>query len=141
MLYALREDVVTEAGGYPGVKLKTLARLYRPGDRGCGICFEYAVHDALSRNEPSVLERIEDAMTQCDVLGTEAASILFGLEKAGALNLIDTAKEKLTDNSWLLSGVRGQPAKLKRHIDSIAAAFRKRAARSVAVEHLRPLEG
>jgi hypothetical protein len=53
------------------------------------------------------------------------------LEKTGALNLIDTVKERLTDYSRLLAGVRGQPAKLKRHIDSIAATFRKREAREM----------
>ncbi|MGH8704837.1 MAG: hypothetical protein ACREUO_05370, partial [Burkholderiales bacterium] len=107
-----------------------LPRLYRPGDRDCGICFEYAVHDALNRGEPAVLERIHDAVTDyCNVLGQDPGSILFGLEKTGALNLIDTAKERLTDDSRLLAGNRGQPAKLKRHIDSIAAAFRKKEAR------------
>lgn len=130
VLFALKGDVVAEVGGYDRVKLKILPRLYRPGDRDCGICFEYAVHEALNRAEPSVLERIHDALTvHCQVPGSAPASILFGLEKAGALSLIDTAKEKLTDESRLLAGIRGQPAKLKRHIDSIAAAFRKKEAR------------
>lgn len=130
VLYALKTDVVAEIGGYENIKLKMLPRLYRPGDRDCGICFEYAVHDALNRNEPSVLERLDNAMTAyCNVPGHQPASILFGLEKTGALNLINTAKERLTDESRLLAGYRGQPAKLKRHIDSIAAAFRKRGAR------------
>jgi hypothetical protein len=68
-------------------------------------------------------------MLACNVPGSQVASILFGVEKSGALSLIDTAKEKLTDESRLLAGTRGQPAKLKRHIDSLAAAFRKREAR------------
>ena len=131
VLYALKVDVVAEVGGYENVKVKMLPRLYRPGDRDCGICFEYAVHDALNRGESSVLERLHDAMTvHCGVPGSVPASILFGLEKGGSLSLIDTAKEKLTDESRLLAGVRGQPAKLKRHIDSIAAAFRKQEARA-----------
>jgi hypothetical protein len=129
VLYALKADVVEEAGGYENVKLKMLPRLYRPGDGDCGICFEYAVHDALNRGEASVVERLHDAMAACNVPGHDAASILFGVEKGGALNLVDTAKEKLSDESRLLAGTRGQPAKLKRHIDSIAAAFRKREAR------------
>jgi hypothetical protein len=127
LLYALKSDVVAEVGGYENVKLMMLPRLYRPGDRDCGICFEYAVHNALNRHEPSVLERIQDAMTTyCHVPGSSSASILFGVEKTGALNLINTAKDCLTDDSSLLAGNRGRPAKLKRHIDSIAAAFRKR---------------
>jgi hypothetical protein len=127
LLYALKLDVVEEVGGYENVKLKMLPRLYRPGDRDCGICFEYAVHDALNRKEPSVLERVSDAVTKhCGVPGHGPSSILFGLEKTGALNLIDTVKDRLTDDSRLLAGMRGQPAKLKRYIDSIGVAFRKR---------------
>ena len=59
--------------------------------------------------------------------GHDSASILFGAEKTGSLRLIDTAKELLTDESRLLAGNRGQPAKLKRHIDAAAAVFRKKA--------------
>jgi hypothetical protein len=127
VLYALKGQAVADVGGYDRIRLRMLPRLYRAGDRDCGICFEYAVHDALNRNDAIVVERVHDAMTNfCNVPGNQVASILFGVEKAGALNLIDTAKERLTEESRLLAGSRGQPAKLKRHIDSIAAAFRKR---------------
>jgi len=133
-LYALKGDVVREIGGYDQVKLKMLPRLYRPGDGDCGLCFEYAVHDALNRGEPAVMERIHDAAHQyCNVPGQEPSSLLFGVEKAGALNLIDTVKDRLTEESRLLAGNRGQPAKLRRHIDSIAAAFRRRADRETAL--------
>lgn len=132
LLYALKADVVKECGGYENIKLKMLPRLYRPGDRDCGICFEYAVHDALNRREASVTERIHEALNiHCKIPGNAPASLLFGLEKSGALNLIDTVKERLTEESRLLAGSRGQPAKLKRHIDSIAAAFRRREAGTV----------
>lgn len=131
LLYALKSEVVAEVGNYNDVKLMMLPRLYRRGDRDCGICFEYAVHEALNRGEASVVERIYDAMNECSVPGDEPASILFGAEKTGALNLINTAKERLTEESRLLAGTRGQPAKLKRHIDSLAAAFRKQKARAV----------
>ncbi len=130
LLYALKQDVVAEVGEYRDVKLKLLPRLYRRGDRDCGICFEYAVHEALNRGEASVVERVYDAMDKCSVPGNDPSSILFGAEKTGALNLIDTAKERLTEESRLMAGTRGQPAKLKRHIDSLAAAFRKQAARA-----------
>lgn len=129
LLFGLKADVVAEIGGYDDVKLKMLPRLYRPGDGDIGICFEYAVHDAIRRRDAHVIERIEDALrSHCHVPGTEPSSILFGAEKAGALRLIDTAKEVLTDESRLLAGTRGQPVKLKRHIDSVAAAFRKKSA-------------
>lgn len=127
LLFALKGDVVAEVGGYDRVKLFMLPRLYLPGDRDCGICFEYAVHDALNRGEASVLNRVSDAMKLCAVPGNNSSSILFGLEKTGALNLIDTVKGRLTAESRLLAGMRGQPAKLRNYIDSIGAAFRKRA--------------
>jgi hypothetical protein len=66
--------------------------------------------------------------THCNVPGHEAASILFGAEKSGALRLIDTAKELLTDDSRILVGKQGQPAKLLRHLDIAAQAMRKQAA-------------
>jgi hypothetical protein len=130
LLYGLKGDVVAQAGGHDNINLFMLPRLYRPGDRDCGLCFEYAVHDAMNRQDPFVVDRLNDAMrVHCNVPGTEPASILFGAEKTGALDLINTAKERLTDESRLLAGVRGQPAKLKRHIDSLAAAFRRKEAR------------
>jgi hypothetical protein len=129
VLYALKGDVVSNQGGHERISLRMLSRLYRPGDRDCGICFEYAVHDAVTRKESAVMERLEDAMQICGIPGSAASSILFGLEKTGARTLIDTAKEKLTDDSRVLVGLRGQPAKLKRYIDKIAKAFRTQQAR------------
>ncbi|WP_433542007.1 hypothetical protein ACQP10_38290 (plasmid) [Streptosporangium sandarakinum] len=130
ILYSLKGDVVAEAGGRTGVKLKMLPRLRRPGDGDTGICFEYAVHDAIRRNNPHVVERAYDALAQCKVKGESVASILFGAEKAGSQQLIDTAGEVLTDQSVLLSGSRGRPVKLKKALASASAAFRKRGAGS-----------
>ncbi len=129
ILYALKGQVAEEAGGYENAKLFMLPRLRRPGDGDIGICFEYAVHDALNKQNPMVVERVMDALTLCNLPGDDIASILFGAEKNGALNLIDTAKETLTQESLLLYGTKGRPVKLKRHVDSVAAAFRKPAAR------------
>lgn len=128
-LYSLKQDVVKELGAYQQLKLKMLARLYKRGDGDCGICFEYAVHDALRRGEGSVSERVEDALTRCNIPGSKLASILFGAEKGGKIDLIETAKELLTPDSRLRYGSKGQPAKLMKHIDAAAAAFRKPSAR------------
>lgn len=129
VLYALRADVVAEVGGYDQVKLKMLPRLYRAGDGDCGICFEYAVHEAMSAQDPRVLERIKDAAKLCKMKGADPVSLLFGLEKTGTQSLIDTADEILTDDSRLLYGTKGQPAKLRKHLDTIAGAFRNRKTR------------
>lgn len=125
-LYALKLDLVEEVGGHAKVSLKMLARLYKPGDGDCGICFEWAVHDAVNRREPNVLERLTDAMrNHCKVPGSDPASILFGAEKTGAVKLIDTAEQILTDDSRLLTGTKTQPPKLKRYLRTLAAALRR----------------
>ena len=128
-LYALKADVVADQGGYDKITLRMLPRLTRPGDGDYGICFEYAVHDAMARQDSMVMERISDAMRLCNVPGQDVRSILFGVEKTGSQQLIDTAKDSLTDDSRLLYGTRGQPVKLRRHLSSIAGAFRRPSAR------------
>src|SRR6266567_4411180 len=125
-LYSLKGDVVAEVGGRENAKLKMLPRLRRPGDGDTGICFEYAVHDAVRRGDQTVAERVGDALSLCKVPGDDVDSILFGVEKAGSQQLIDTAAALLTNDSSLLSGSRGRPVKLKRHLTSAAAAFRKK---------------
>jgi hypothetical protein len=118
-LYAIKADVVAEAGGYEDLKLKILPRMYRDGSGDCGICFEYAVHEAIKTSDARVVERVADALKLCRINSDGAQSILFGLEKNGKLGLIDTANEILNDDSQLLYGKRGRPAKLKRHISTI----------------------
>ncbi len=126
LLFALKQEVVAEVGGFENVKLMMLPRMYRAGDGDIGICFEYAVHDAVRRGDQTVLEKVNDGMRRhCKVKGSDTASILFGAEKNGALRLIDTAKDLLTDDSRLLTGAQAQPIKLRRYINMLAAAFRR----------------
>lgn len=126
VLYSLKADVVHECGGYENVKLKLLPRLRREHDGDCGVCFEYAVHDAMSRGDQRVLDRIATAAKLCRIPSGvgNPTSLLFGLEKTGSQQLIDTVNEALTDDSRLLYGTQGQPAKLRKHLDKIAGAFR-----------------
>jgi hypothetical protein len=67
VLNAVKADVVAEAGGHENVKLKMLPRLYRPGDGDVGICFEYAVHEALTTGDDRVVERIDSAIKLCRI--------------------------------------------------------------------------
>lgn len=129
VLYSTKRDVIAEAGGYAGAKLKMLNRLHRAGDGDCGICFEYAVHEAVTTLDGRVVQRIHDAAQLCNVQGNVPTSVLFGLEKTGALQLIDTAAEILTEDSRLRYGTKGQPAKLLRHLENMAGAFRNRRTR------------
>jgi hypothetical protein len=124
LLFALKSDVVSWFGEHKDVSLWQLARVYREGDGDCGICFEYAVHDAIQRNDPLVMERVLEALKMCRIPGHKIDSLLFGVEKQGAMQVIDNTKNVLTDDSRLLTGSRAQPAKLKKHIDMVAAAFR-----------------
>lgn len=126
LLYSLNRDIVAEVGGYDKISLLLLSRLYREGDGDCGICFEYAVHDAIINNNPSVLDRIDTALTRfCKIKNGDPTSILFGAEKNGAIQLIDSIQEHLTDESILLPGTKGKPIKLKKHIQGVINAFRK----------------
>lgn len=126
ILYSLNRDIVAEAGGYDKISLLMLSRLYREGDGDCGICFEYAVHDAIINSNPSVLDRIDTALTRfCKIKNGDPTSILFGAEKNGAMQLIDSIQEHLTDKSILLPGTKGKPVKLKKHIQGVINAFRK----------------
>ncbi|MBL0484774.1 hypothetical protein [Aeromonas caviae] len=127
LLYSLKQDVVAEVGGYENVKLKMLPRLRREGDGDIGICFEYAVHDAIRRKDPLIVEKVSDALTtHCRVPGNNIESILFGAEKSGSISLIDTAQSVLTDESRILTGAQAQPPKLKFYLSKIAEAFRFR---------------
>lgn len=128
-LYALKRDLVAQLGGYENITIAMLARLYRAGDGDCGICFEYAVHEAMNRGDPRVVERINDAIHLCRIGGVNPKSILFGLEKSGALQLIDSIQELVTDDARILAGTPGQPPKLKKHLNTIAGAFRNRRTR------------
>jgi hypothetical protein len=126
LLFGLKGDVVAEAGGRDNISLEMLTRLYVPGDGDCGICFEYAVHDAMRRGDGHVLDRVEHALGMCNVPGGNLGSILFGAEKQGSQQLIETAKEALTEDSLLMYGQRGRPARLRRQIDLMAQAFRSK---------------
>ena len=126
LLYSLKRDIVEEAGGHENISLGMLTRLYNPGDGDCGICFEYAVHDAINNSNPDVLERINTALSKYFKIKVgDPASILFGAEKSGIMQLIDTSLNNLTDNSTLLTGSVGPPIKLKKHIQGVLNAFRK----------------
>ncbi len=109
--------------------LNLLGRLRKRSDGDCGIAFEYVIHDAVTRHEPTAMDRVTDALRACRIEGGEPASILFAIEKAGSQQLISTKLDYITDDSRVLSGTRGQPVKLKKHLSSLASAFRRPSAR------------
>jgi hypothetical protein len=131
LLYSLKSEVVADYGGHQKVLLRQLARNRAEHDGESGVCFEYAVHDAIVHGDPLVMDRIDTALQRhCKISGGSVNSLLFGVEKTGKINLIESVRDNLTEDSTLLSGSRGRPIKLKNRVDQLAAAFRKTSERN-----------
>jgi hypothetical protein len=107
------------------IPLNMLGRLRKESDGDIGVAFEYAIHEAVQTGNAVILERVTDALKLCKIRGGDPASILFAIEKQGAKQLIGTQLDLITENSRALSGKRGQPVKLKKHLNQLAAAFRR----------------
>lgn len=121
------------------VPLKLVGRLRKQGDGDCGIAFEYAVHDAIGTKEPIATERVSEALKRCRISQGDPASILFAIEKMGAQQLISTELDLITEDSRVLSGNRGQPVKLKKQLNTLAAAFRRPSTRLNLPQSIRGL--
>lgn len=130
ILFALKTDRAERLGGYASITLYDLAREYREGDRDCGICFEYAVHDALSTQHPLIYPMVSNVLEDFCGLRAGAQSILFGAEKSGKWSLINTSQELINENSRVLSGGIGQPPKLLRLWNTLTRALNVEAARN-----------
>jgi hypothetical protein len=139
VLQSISEEVVSTFGERNRLPLRLLGRLRKRGDGDCGIAFEYAVHDAVISAEPIVLERVADALIKCRIARGDPASILFAIEKTGAQQLISTELGLITENSRVLSGHRGQPVKLKKYLNTLAAAFRRPSTRLNLPQSIRGL--
>jgi hypothetical protein len=125
MLDATKRDMVEALGGIEKITVEQFARIYieQPGDYG--ICFEYAVHDAIRSRSASIHPVLSEVLDDfCGIRGG-AESILFGAEKAGHTSMIETARALLTDESRILVGKRGQPPLLRKHLNKLVKAFRK----------------
>ncbi|MFA5204106.1 MAG: hypothetical protein WC708_06830 [Lentisphaeria bacterium] len=125
LLTGIKQEVLHEMGGLDNVKLFMLPRAYRHGCGDVGFCFEWAIHDAIRRQDPLVMQRLIDASRQCHMPGYDFHSILFGVEKSGKTRIIDTANSILTNESRILTGAQAQPPKLKSYMNMLAAAFNR----------------
>lgn len=130
ILFALQSERVARLGGHEKITLADLAREYREGSGDCGICFEYAVHDAIRGKDPTIHALISNVLEDFCGIRDGAESILFGAEKTGALSLIETPTDILDSDSRVLSGKVGQPAKLLKNWDPIKKALRSVPARA-----------
>lgn len=129
VLFALQRDRVERLGGYEKITLSDLAREYREGSGDCGICFEYAVHDALRAKDANIYSILSETIESYCGIRTGAESILFGAEKTGGISLIETSADIINNDSRILSGKTGQPAKLKKQWDAIKKSLHDRKAR------------
>jgi hypothetical protein len=126
LLNSVAAEQLEPHGGSHGIKLKHLGRVKSRSDGDLGVAFEYAIHQAIEDRQPDVLERVSDALALCNIGNVTPASILFAMEKDGSKQLIDTHRDLITADSRVLSGERGQPVKLLKHMNQLAAAFRRK---------------
>lgn len=124
-LFALNAERIARLGGLAQWTLADLAREYREGSGDAGICFEYAVHDAIARRDPLIWPLASEVLERYCGIREGSESLLFGPEKDGRIPVIESVENALTDDSQLFVGYRGRPPKLKRHVRTIVRAFRR----------------
>lgn len=129
LLHSIGEEFLKPHGGRAGMRLGDLGRVRKANDGDLGVAFEYAIHDAILREEAAVVERVVDALKQVKIAEAAPSSILFAIEKSGAKQLIETKRELITPESRVLSGKQGAPVKLEGYMNQLAAAFNRPSAR------------
>lgn len=125
LLHSIGEEFLVPHGGRENMRLADLGRVRKANDGDLGVAFEYAVHDAIVNANPIVIDRISTALQRCRIDRGDPASILFAMEKNGSKQLIETHRDLITGDSQVLSGQRGRPVKLQRHMNQLAAAFHR----------------
>ncbi len=130
ILHSLSRDRINRLGGIECVTVRDLAREVREGHGDAGICFEYAVHEAIANNHPLIASLASEVLQDLCRIGGGAESILFGPEKAGVIPILESVEQALTDDSVVYVGNRGRPPKLKRYIPQIMNAYRRNEARN-----------
>lgn len=129
-LHSLARDRIQRLGGVDRITLHDLAREVREGHGDAGICFEYAVHEAIASNHPLIAGLASDVLRDLCRINGGAESILFGPEKEGVIPILESVEQALTDDSVVYVGNRGRPPKLKRYIPRIVNAYRRNEARN-----------
>ena len=129
-LHSLARTRIERLGGIERITLHDLAREVREGNGDAGICFEYAVHEAIASNHPLIANLASEVLEDLCRINGGAESILFGPEKEGVIPILESVEQALTDDSVVYVGNRGRPPKLKRYIPKIINAYRRNEARN-----------
>lgn len=130
-LNSMNRGRLERLGGIDQWTLHDLARERLEGDGDTGICFEYAVHEAIARKDEMLWPLASEVLEQFCGIGGGSSSLLFGPEKDGVIPVIESIQDALTDDSRLHVGNRGQPPKLRRYIPQIVRAFRRNEERAL----------
>ncbi|MEK6709629.1 MAG: hypothetical protein AABZ64_03540 [Nitrospinota bacterium] len=129
-LHSLARDRIVRLGGIDGITLHDLAREFRTGHGDAGICFEYAVHEALANQNELIAPLASEVLSKFCKIKDGAQSILFGPEKDGVIPILESVQDALSDDSVVLVGNAGRPPKLRRYIPQIVNAYRRNEARN-----------
>ena len=125
LLHSLARDRIERLGGIERISLYDLAREFREGFGDAGICFEYAVHQAIASGNPIIHHLASEVLDEFCNIRNGAESILFGPEKEGVIPVLESVQQALTEDSVVYVGNRGRPPKLKRYIPKIISAYRR----------------
>jgi hypothetical protein len=130
LLIGLNTERVGRFGGYDRITMWDLARELRAGDGDVGLCFEWAVHDAIRRHDRLIWPLLSEVLEKHCRIGGGAQSLLFGPERDGRVPVLSSVASGLTNDSRLYVGRRGQPPKLLTYLPTIIDAFRRQDARA-----------
>jgi hypothetical protein len=84
-LFSMNRERVNRLGGYEKMTLWDVAREGREGAGDSGICFEWAVHDAIATRNPLIHPLASEVLTDFCGISGDSDSILFGPEKDGVI--------------------------------------------------------
>lgn len=139
LLFSVSGERIDRLGGYDAWTLADLAREYRDGSGDAGICFEFAVHEAIAARNDLIWPLASEVLESFCGIGGGADSLLFGPEKNGRIPILESVRDALTDEARVYVGNRGQPPKLKRYIPQIINAFYRNEARNKLPRSIRGL--
>ncbi len=138
-LNSLNTTRVERLGGIATITLADLSREFREGSGDAGICFEFAVHEAIASQHDLIYPLASEVLNDFCGIDGGSESILFGPEKEGRIPILESVQNALSPDSVVHVGNRGRPPKLKGYIPKIIKAYRRHEARNKLPRSIRGL--